>query len=71
MDLKTGDVIMFDHPLDRPLVLEINGKTRFSGQVVDNGRKRAFLLGELMLPKHGERDDRQPLRTTVAPPPQD
>jgi len=65
LKLSVGDVIAFDHPVDRPLQLEINGKRRFWGRVVSNGRKRAFLLDELILPEHGERHDRRPLKSTV------
>ena len=67
LDLQEGDIVAFDHPINRPLVLELNGKTRFEGQVVESGtRKRSFLLDRLMPPEYGERDDRQPLLTTVA-----
>jgi len=68
LDLSVGDVIVFDHPIDRALELEFNGKSRFRGQVVESGRKRAFLLHELRLAEHGERADREPLRSTVAEP---
>jgi len=71
MDLSMGDVIVFDHPIDRPLELEFNGKTRYRGQVVENGRKRAFLLDQLRMAEHGERADREPLRTTVSQPAED
>jgi len=68
MDLQEGDIIAFDYPVERPLTLECNGKTRFTGQVVHNGRKRVFLLDELQVPDRGERHDRRPLRTTLAEP---
>ncbi|MCP5114545.1 MAG: flagellar motor switch protein FliM, partial [bacterium] len=68
MNLKAGDVLTFDFPVDRPLLLEINGKARYKGQVVDNGRKRSFVLDQLRLPEYGERESRQPLKTLVAPP---
>lgn len=68
LELGVGDVIAFDHPIDRSLELEFNGKTRYRGQVVENGRKRAFLLGQLRQAEHGERADRAPLRSTVAEP---
>jgi len=71
LDLGVGDVVVFDHAIERALDLEFNGKPRFKGQVVENGRKRAFLLGELRLPEHGERQDREPLRSTVAEPAED
>jgi len=68
LDLKTGDILAFDYPVSRPLEVELNGKRRFSGEVVDNGRKRAVVLGDLRLPQPGERDDRHPLVSFVADP---
>ncbi len=44
VQLREGYVIKFDHPTDRPLECTLNGETRFPGQVVSTGRKRAFLL---------------------------
>lgn len=66
LDLDVGDVLAFDVSLDRPLHLEINGRSRYAGQVVSNGRKRSFLLQELTLPEKGELDQRRPLLSTVA-----
>ena len=68
LQLEEGDVLAFDHPIEKPLELEINGRRRYKGQVVENGRKRAFLLDELKPPVPGERDDREPLKTTVQAP---
>ena len=65
MNLEPGDVLAFDYPVDRPVRLEINGKRRFAGKIVDNGRKRCFLLEHLTLPDPGERCDRRPIETTV------
>jgi flagellar motor switch protein FliM len=42
LDLKDGDVIAFDYPLERPLDLLLNGENKFRGEVVITGRKRAF-----------------------------
>jgi len=67
LDLEVGDVLAFDFPVERPLNLELNGQRRFVGQVIDNGRKRAFQIQELTLPERGERHDRRPLLSTVAP----
>lgn len=66
LSLKEGDVLSFDYPLDRPLNLEINGKCRYDGQVVDNGRKRAFAIQEMVQHDRGARKNRRPLRTLVA-----
>ena len=41
--LEEGDVLMLDYPVDRPLEGLINGKVRFHGRVVQQGRKRGFL----------------------------
>jgi flagellar motor switch protein FliM len=46
MDLKTGDVLSLDQPVGKPIDLLINGKLKFAGQVVSNGRHRSFLVGE-------------------------
>lgn len=65
MNLEAGDILVFDHPIERDLQLEINGKRRFLGQIVSTGRKRAFLATDLILPVPGEREVRRPLATTV------
>ncbi len=68
LNLTVGDVLAFDLPIDHPVELELNGKRRFRGQIVEADLKRAFLVEELALPESGYRDDRRPLRTTVANP---
>jgi flagellar motor switch protein FliM len=42
--IEPGDVVMLDYPVNRALSLEVYGKTKFLGQVVDGGYKRAFQL---------------------------
>jgi flagellar motor switch protein FliM len=49
LDLKEGDVIAFDYPLERPLDLALNGTLKFRGEVVTQGRKRAFRVAEPVL----------------------
>jgi len=44
MALNSGDVLMFDYPVNRPLDLIINGTLKFRGHVFSTGRKRAFLV---------------------------
>jgi flagellar motor switch protein FliM len=44
LKIEPGDVLMLDYPVNRPLALEVYGKTKFLGQVVDGGYKRAFQL---------------------------
>jgi flagellar motor switch protein FliM len=43
LDMKAGDVLAFDFPLERPLDLMINGQLKFRGDIVSSGNKRAFL----------------------------
>jgi flagellar motor switch protein FliM len=46
MSLKTGDVLSLDQPVDKAVDLLVNGRLKFSGQVVSNGRHRSFLVRE-------------------------
>jgi flagellar motor switch protein FliM len=39
--VEPGHVLTFDHPLDKPIDLLINGRLKFRGHVVGAGRKRA------------------------------
>jgi flagellar motor switch protein FliM len=66
LNLDTGDILAFDISVETELELEINGSRRFSGQIVDNGRKRSFLVNELKLPSPGERSDRRPLKSMIS-----
>ena len=47
MNLKPGQVIKLDHPLDQPLRGVINGALSMGGAVVSSGRKRAFQVAAL------------------------
>jgi flagellar motor switch protein FliM len=49
LDLKEGDVLAFDYPIERPLDITVNGKLKYSGEVVSTGRKRAFQIHQLVL----------------------
>ena len=42
--LEEGDVLTFDYPVDKPINTLINGKLKLLGQVVNSGRKKAFLI---------------------------
>ena len=42
--LEEGDVLTFDYPVDKPVNTLINGKLKLLGQVVNSGRKKAFLV---------------------------
>lgn len=46
LTMKDGDVLAFDYPIDRPLDLTFNGIHKFRGEIVSNGRKRAFQVLE-------------------------
>jgi flagellar motor switch protein FliM len=45
--LEEGQLLTFDHPVGRPVELEVNGCRKFSGHVVTTGRKRAFQVEEM------------------------
>ncbi|MGA3202206.1 MAG: flagellar motor switch protein FliM [Bryobacteraceae bacterium] len=47
--LKEGDVLAFDHPVERPLDITVNGRLKYQGEVVSAGRKRGFQIQELVL----------------------
>jgi flagellar motor switch protein FliM len=42
--LSEGQLLVLDHPVERGLELQLNGDTRFDGQIVRCGRKRAFSI---------------------------
>jgi flagellar motor switch protein FliM len=44
LDLKEGNVLTFDHPIEQPLDGLVNGKRKFSGQIVSTGKKKAFQI---------------------------
>jgi flagellar motor switch protein FliM len=45
LDLREGDILMFDHCAAAPLGLFINGKHKYSGEVVAAGGRRALQIG--------------------------
>ena len=47
LKLEEGQLLAFDHPLGRPIELEVNGGKKFTGHVVSTGRKRAFQVEEM------------------------
>jgi flagellar motor switch protein FliM len=49
LDLKEGDVLAFDHPIDRAVDVIVNGKLKYQCEVVTTGRKRAFQIQNLVL----------------------
>ncbi|MCS7041738.1 MAG: flagellar motor switch protein FliM [Bryobacteraceae bacterium] len=48
LELKAGDVLAFDYPVERPLVLIVNGTHKFLGRVGTNGRKRVFHIESVL-----------------------
>jgi flagellar motor switch protein FliM len=42
LQLREGQVVRLDHPVERRAVGTLNGKTAFSGQIVSTGQRRAF-----------------------------
>jgi flagellar motor switch protein FliM len=51
VNLKTGQIMMFDYPTDKPVECTLNGQLQFAGHVVRVGRKRALKLDS---PKHSQ-----------------
>jgi flagellar motor switch protein FliM len=54
LELRAGNLLTFDYPVDRPIDLTVNGVHKFAGQVVSTGKKRAFLV-ELVRPTPTQR----------------
>lgn len=48
LDLREGDVLEFDYPVNRPVDVTVNGKLKYRGEVVTSGRKRAFEVHEFI-----------------------
>lgn len=48
LDLREGDVLEFDYPVQRPVDVTVNGKLKYRGEVVTRGRKRAFEVAQLV-----------------------
>lgn len=46
LDLQEGDVLAFDYPVERPVDIAVNGRLKYSGEIVSLGRKRAFQIQE-------------------------
>ena len=47
LGLEEGHLLTFDHPVGRPVDLEVNGGREFSGHVVTTGGIRAFQVEEM------------------------
>jgi flagellar motor switch protein FliM len=48
LDLKPGDVVAFDFPVERPINLTVNGKFKYTGEIVSTGLKRGFQVNHLV-----------------------
>jgi flagellar motor switch protein FliM len=48
--IEPGQVLTFDHNLEKPMDFLINGKLKFHGHIVNAGRKRAFHVQEFHNP---------------------
>ncbi len=46
MNLEEGDVLSFQFPTSRPLDLVLNGQTKYTGEIVNSGRRTAFRVAE-------------------------
>jgi hypothetical protein len=49
MTLQEGHLLTFDYPVERAVLLKVNGTERFTGHIVASGKKRGFLI-ETVLP---------------------
>ena len=50
IDLKEGDILTFDYPVEKPLDLTINGKLKFHGQIATVGQKLGFAVETVRCP---------------------
>ena len=48
MKLEPDDVLTFDFPVDRPVKLMVNGLHKYDGHVAAAGRKKSFLIDNLV-----------------------
>ena len=49
--LEVGSVVVLDHTVNRPVKSNVNGKTKFDGEVVCAGAHRAFLIETVESPE--------------------
>ena len=48
LDLAEGHLLFFDRSIDSQLELVVNGRHKYSGQIVSTGRKRALLVDQVI-----------------------
>jgi len=46
--LREGQVVRLDHPVERRAICTLNGISRFSGQIVSTGQRRAFQVEDFI-----------------------
>jgi flagellar motor switch protein FliM len=51
LDLKPGDVLVFDHPTDRPVKGSLNHRDKWSGMIAAHRGKLLFEVSELTPPE--------------------
>ncbi len=44
--LREGDVLSLDVPVDKPIECLLNGKVKYQGKIVSNGRRRTFRVAQ-------------------------
>jgi flagellar motor switch protein FliM len=47
LTIEPGHILNFDHPLDRPLRLSVNGHNKYEGHLVATRNKKSFLVEKL------------------------
>jgi flagellar motor switch protein FliM len=45
-DLRAGDLLCLDVPLDKPIEITVNGLSRFEGRLTESGRRKAIRIHE-------------------------
>ena len=70
LDLAEGTLLLFDRSIDSPLDLVINGRSKYSGQIVSTGRKRALLVEDVIefLPQGRSKEEPRVPALPPAPP---
>ena len=48
MAIEPGHVLNFDHPLNKPLQLVVNGQNKYEGRLVATRNKRSFEVEKLI-----------------------
>lgn len=46
VDLKKGDILQFDVPVDNPVVMRVNGVRKYAGTLAANDRSTVFVVNE-------------------------